>query len=340
MAKLSIIVPVYNVEKYIRPCFESIFRQGLDDEDYEVIIVNDGSTDKSMEMIADIIAQHRNITVINHTTNMSLSVARNEGIAQARGEYILMPDSDDLLIDNSLKPLLDLALTTKVDIVVADFLIMNDEQIANFDGIAQNDIMVKEKTGEQLTIEDLDPHQCFVWRSLFRRRFITDNHIGFLQDVFYQDVPFTHECYLKANKCIRTNRLLNIYRRGREGAATSSYNIKKGKDFCKVIAKTWELTKLNNHPHLQRKLKDDIFASFSRMVFQTRLLARRGDRLQVIDFMKQLAPDLAFTNGLRQKSYTFMYRYMPHRLTDLRHLYKKVFEDCLYPQYHHILKKK
>ena len=60
MTKLSIIVPVYNVEEYIRPCIESIFRQGLDDSDFEVIIVNDGTQDRSMEVIADIIATYGN----------------------------------------------------------------------------------------------------------------------------------------------------------------------------------------------------------------------------------------------------------------------------------------
>ncbi|MBQ2209990.1 MAG: glycosyltransferase, partial [Prevotella sp.] len=124
---LSIIVPVYNVEKYIRPCIESIFKQGLDDADYEVIIINDGTKDRSMEMIADIISQHDNIKVINQE-NLSLSVARNNGIDIAEGEYILMPDSDDLLIENSLKPLLKKALKTKVDLIVADFLTMDDKQ--------------------------------------------------------------------------------------------------------------------------------------------------------------------------------------------------------------------
>jgi hypothetical protein len=76
------------------------------------------------------------------------------------------------------------------------------------------------------------------------------------------------------------------------------------------------------------------------MVFQTRLLEKRGDRLQVIDCMKQSAPDLAFTNGFRQKAYTFMYRYMPHSLTDLRYLYRKVFEEGINPYCHHILKRR
>ena len=119
--QLSIIVPVYNVERYIRPCMESIFRQGLNDDDYEVIIVNDGTQDRSMEVIQDIISQHNNVTVINQE-NQSLSVARNNGIAVAKGEYILMPDSDDLLIENSLGVLLEKALESKADLVVADFL--------------------------------------------------------------------------------------------------------------------------------------------------------------------------------------------------------------------------
>lgn len=101
--QLSIIVPVYNVEKYIRACIESIFKQGLDEDTFEVIIVNDGTKDRSMEVIQDIIDQHKNITVINQE-NQGLSMARNNGMAIARGEYLLMPDSDDLLVENSVKP--------------------------------------------------------------------------------------------------------------------------------------------------------------------------------------------------------------------------------------------
>ena len=80
---LSIIVPVYNVEKYVRSCIESIFKQELDEDRFEVIIVNDGTKDRSMEVIEDIIAAHTNITVINQE-NLGLSVARNNGIAAAK----------------------------------------------------------------------------------------------------------------------------------------------------------------------------------------------------------------------------------------------------------------
>ena len=77
--QLSILVPVYKVEKYIRPFFESIFRQGLPDDCYEIIVVNDGTPDRSMEVVADLLEQHDNTIVINQE-NQVLSVARNNAL--------------------------------------------------------------------------------------------------------------------------------------------------------------------------------------------------------------------------------------------------------------------
>jgi glycosyltransferase involved in cell wall biosynthesis len=197
---LSIIVPVYNVEKYIRPCIESIFKQGLDDTDFEVIIVNDGTKDHSMEMIADIIDQHQIITVINQE-NQGLSVARNNGIAVAKGEYILMFDSDDLLVENSIKPILKKAMETKVDFVIANFLQMSTDEIVALENChlhQYEELRIDEKTGEQLFMENLDPHQPYVWRMLFRKEFIIQNQLKFYPGIYVQDKPFFYESYLKA----------------------------------------------------------------------------------------------------------------------------------------------
>ena len=123
--------------------------QGLDDEEFEIIIINDGTPDNSIGVIEDIINQHKNIKVINQE-NQGSSVARNNGIAAAKGEYMLMPDPDDLLIYNSLKPLLEKALETKADLVVADFLEMTTEEIQNLkmDNIILNEDHTIEKSGE------------------------------------------------------------------------------------------------------------------------------------------------------------------------------------------------
>jgi len=338
MPKLSIVIPVYNVERFIRPCLESVFRQGLDDNDYEVIIINDGTKDKSMEMIADIISLHKNITVINQE-NQGLSVVRNNGILVAKGDYILMPDSDDLLIDNSLKPLLEAALLTKADLVVADFVKMNEEEIdkMNSSHLQQEKFIYKEKTGEQLFLEDLNPYQCYVWRTLFRRSFLLENNIRFVPGIYIQDVPFTHECYIKARKCLRTSWLLNIYRKGHE-SSTSSFKMKLGKDFCTAIAKTWELTNISGlTPSIQKKLKNDIYTSFSFMICSTSHAMHSSEREEIIDFLKKQAPDLDFNDNSKQKLATFMYRNMPHIFIHLRHYYGKIVEDLIRPFISHKL---
>ena len=104
MKDLSIIIPVYNVEKYIRACFESVYRQNLKEDSFEVIVVDDGSEDDSIALIEDIIDQHSNITIVSQT-NQGLSCARNIGLKNAIGRYVLFLDSDDLLVDGCLSEL-------------------------------------------------------------------------------------------------------------------------------------------------------------------------------------------------------------------------------------------
>lgn len=324
---LSIIVPVFNVEEYIRPCIESIFRQGLDEERFEVIIVNDGTEDRSMEVIQDIIEQHNNITIYNQE-NYGLSVARNNGIAMAKGNYILMPDSDDLLIEDSLRSLLEKALQTQADLVVADFLRMTDEEIEHTDSsqLQQTTFDYKEKTGEELFLQDLNPYQCYVWRTLYRREFLLENNLTFVPGIYIQDVPFTHECYLKAKKSIRTSWLLNIYRKGHE-SATFSFNPKKAKDFCTSIAKTWELTHLDGlSPQIQNKLREDVYISFSMIIWIiVHKIEKTSDRIDIIDYLKRQAPDLWFSNGTKQIIESFIYRYIPHLLIHIHYLHTTIF---------------
>lgn len=314
MTKLSIIVPVYNVEKYIRTCIESIYRQGLDENIFEVIIVNDGTKDNSMEMIADIVKAHSNISVIEQE-NQGLSVARNNGIAAAKGEYIFMPDSDDLLIDNSLPFLLNKATETKADLIVADFLMRNNEIIEYFKlDSKQKDGQTIEMTGKELFLGYLNPSQCYVWRTLYRRRFLTDNHITFFPKIRYQDVPFTHECYLKANKCIRVSWLLNIYRKERENAATFSFNLQKAKDLCLAMKKTWELRALDDHtPETLLKLQDNVYASFTLLItLISYSFFTLSESKEIVSYMKEQIPDLRFKNGIKQKTTSYLFRTIPY----------------------------
>ena len=332
MKQLSIIIPVYQVEKYVRPCLESVFRQGLDEDCFEVIIVDDGSTDNSMNSIADLISSHPNISVITQK-NQGLSVARNNGLAKATGEYVIMPDSDDLLIDNSLQPLLEKAISSKVDLIVADFMEMYDEEIEARKDVSQKPIAFEEKTGEELFLNDLNPYQCYVWRTLFRRDFLIKQRLTFVHGVFFQDVPFTHECYLKAKKCLRTHWLLNIYRHRHESATKGRFTLKKAKDFSIVIAKTWELKRLPGLSNkIQEKLMNDVFISFSSFFYSSSHDLRKvAERTEAMAFLKQQAPNLKFTNGKKQQFTSFMLKHFPLLFIHIRHYYGFLLEDHLFP---------
>ena len=327
ITKLSIVVPVYNVEKYIRPCFESIFKQGLDDVDFEVIIVNDGSTDRSMEVIADIIRQHSNIIVINQE-NQGLSVARNNGIAMAHGEYILMLDSDDLLWGNSLMVLLNIALKTEADIINADYKQMNNEDIDLYLKKRDNEItptpIVQIVTGEDFLYEQYCRN---VWRYIYKREFILCNNLSFIPGIISQDVAFANECFLKANKCVKVNLPLIIYRWGNPSQATMYFTVKKAKDLCIAIQRIWSFIKLDTLATSSRKKQEDIvFAYFFRLINATTYghIKKVSERLEIIDYMNKLVPDLCFKNNIKQMIWTLMYRNMPHSMIKMYGLLENI----------------
>ena len=312
MTKLSIIVPVFNVENYIRPCFESIFNQGLNDNEYEVIIVNDGSTDRSMEMIKDIIEKHNNVTIINQE-NQGLSVARNNGIAAAKGLYILMPDSDDLLIENSIPPMLEIALKTRVDIIVADYLVKDNKDIRqlSYNKIKQPAIVIKKMTGIEL-LKDIKA--CYVWNKLYRRDFILQNKFSFIPGIRFQDIPFTHECYIKALTCIKINLLLNIYRRGHSSASDpNSFNPQKAHDFSTAIAATWKLTKKDQMtPDVKEIIKKNLFVTYHNFLFRIlKYTDNTSVRIMLLRDLAQKVPDLHFTGSISQRIGDLLYRVVP-----------------------------
>ena len=326
MIDLSIIVPVYNVEKYVRTCIESIYRQGLDENRFELIIVNDGTEDHSMEMIADIIQQHSNIIVIEQE-NQGVSVARNNGITIAKGEYILMIDSDDLLIDNSVKILLEKALETKAEVVTADYLQMNNEEIKAFlSGSIQTkkkDLIIEKLSGEDFLKEEYCRNH---WRNLYRKDFLQSTKITFIPHIYAEDVPFANECYLKAKKCIKVQWPFLIYRWGNPTQTTMNFTFKKALDLCKIIQKIWSFTRISNlSADAKQKQIDVTYAYFYRLISATTFGHIKGlsTQLKVINYMKSLEPELHFQNGTKQKILTWMFQNMPHTLIIAYHLFYK-----------------
>ena len=119
MPKVSVIVPVYNVEKYIDKCLESLVNQTL--KDIEIIIVNDGSTDNSIKIVEEYKEKYKNKIIYLEKENGGLSDARNYGIQYAKGEYIAFLDSDDYVDRKMYEKLYNKAIENNSDIVECDF---------------------------------------------------------------------------------------------------------------------------------------------------------------------------------------------------------------------------
>lgn len=327
---LSIIIPVYNVEKYIRQCLNSVFNQGMKDENYEIIIINDGTQDHSIEVIQDIINQHKNITLISQK-NQGVSIARNNGIEKASGKYILMLDSDDLLVENTLSVLLEKALTSKVDLIVANYIEMTDEEIL----INKNKTLFSsdftEKTGEQLLLEDLNPRECYLWRTIYRRDFLNKENISFIPGIIFEDIPFVHLCYLKARKCLTTHQLFYIYRRGNQPSATYNFTEEKAKDLSIAISKLWEMTNIKDlNSKIRRKLQDDTFVTFSILMYAIVYnIDNTRERLFIINNLKQLIPDIQFRNGIIQRINSFMFHNMAYTYISIRVAHKKYIKPII-----------
>jgi glycosyltransferase involved in cell wall biosynthesis len=327
--KLSIIIPVCNVEKYIGPCLESIYRQGLSDGDFEVIVVNDGSTDNSMKVVEDIRLHHHNIQII-HQDHAGPSVCRNEGMEMAKGEYVLFVDSDDLLMDNGLTVLLKKALDTSADMVVADFMRLNDDEITSVYDSQVTDSQVVDKTGLDYYVEDYDPGVgSFIWRILYKRTFLNENHIRLEPGVYYEDIPFLQECYLKAQRVIGVHLLYYIYRI-RQRSCTYSFTMKNAMDYNTAIANSWRLTEMGNLPErVVTRQKKNIYLFFNYAV--DCIIGVFGDpseRKKIVDDMIRKVPDLRFSGGVEPEVVSALFRTMPHTYIRWRLFCTKVRNWC------------
>ena len=141
---LSIIIPIYNVEKYVRACLESVFRQELDENNFEIILVNDGSNDKSPQICDEFVLKDNRIKVI-HQKNAGVSSARNKGLDSTRGEFITFIDSDDTVERKHIQNMINL-LKSDIDIVcVALVENLSDLMEYEFDGIKALKYILYEK---------------------------------------------------------------------------------------------------------------------------------------------------------------------------------------------------
>ena len=165
---ISVVVPVYNVEKYLSRCVDSILAQTY--ENLEIILVNDASTDTSGEIISKYTAQDERIVKVEHETNRGLFQARLTGAAIAHGKYLAFVDSDDYISIDWYRKLLQKAEETGSDIVVGEWCFDNDGQYKSYLNLDPFRIKDFELTGEEIIKAFMEQQgQCFSWTVVWNK---------------------------------------------------------------------------------------------------------------------------------------------------------------------------
>lgn len=234
---ISIIVPIFNVEKYLHDCLQSLVKQSL--KKIEIILVDDGSTDSSGNIADEYARKYERIIVI-HKKNGGQSSARNKGLSIARGKYILFVDSDDYILEDTCKILFNSAEKYNVDIVNADTLndknnIINSEfrRIGHENQKISTDLFLKEKL--ETCTYDIVPFLYMV-----KREYLIKNNITFLEGVYYEDQLYTFELLTNIGSIVKIRYPFYYYRMNRIGSTTNNITLKNLLDQAKVCNKMFD----------------------------------------------------------------------------------------------------
>jgi glycosyltransferase involved in cell wall biosynthesis len=222
---LSVIVPVYNVEKYLKRCLESILVQSWND--YEIILVDDGSTDSSAQ-ICDLYAEKYEMIRVIHKENKGLSDTRNRGIEEASGEYVYFPDSDDWLEPNTFSELSDVIEELTYDIISFNREFVTSEE----DKLISAKSRIQKLSGKQALLEMLKQSDVtgFANDKIYRKKLFLDNDIEFPVGKYYEDLGTNYKLFLKATKVYVTNQKYYHYLITNPDSITQSWNEQKLKD--------------------------------------------------------------------------------------------------------------
>lgn len=214
---LSIIIPIYNVESYLRECLESVYAVNLLKE---VILVNDGSTDHSLQIAEEFVKKYPEETILISQENRGLSAARNTGLEKAKGEYIYFIDSDDFLDSKAFESFFYKIQGTDLDILHGN-LFQYYEKENRFE---KEIIPVKTgiRTGKEFLYQMYE-EKCYrevVWLNIYRRKFLLEEKLYFVEKLWYEDSLFSFFAFWKAKK-IGYEEEFFYYYRFREGSIMS-----------------------------------------------------------------------------------------------------------------------
>lgn len=232
--KLSIIIPIYNTGKFLCKCVNSCLCQDIPTQDYEIILINDGSNDDSYSIARDIVNKSKNISLYSHD-NCGLSETRNRGMELAKGDYIWFVDSDDWIRENCLNSILNQCYEKDLDAFQIS--------ACNVYGTVEERIYdVKENTiSTGLQILDTDGFYVCAPFTIYKRSFLLEHKLKFYSRIFHEDCEFSPRSYFYLKRVAGTNEII-YYVYNNVNSITHTINPKRFYDLLFVIKRIDEFS--------------------------------------------------------------------------------------------------
>ena len=264
---LSIIIPLYNCERYIKQCLDSIFRQEMNESEFEVIVIDDGSKDNGYSLASEYAKSHLNIRVVKQE-NQGVACARNNAIKQAKGDFITFVDADDMLVSGSLKTLVKIAVENKADIVKGAHKEVSEDTVCEDFFNSENGSTTQVMTGEEAIVNVTRMKEGYCWGYLISRQLITENRLSFPPKVaFMEDWAFITQAILKSKTFVNTDVLLYLYRRN-SSSCMANVTTEKMLLGCQAIDIVANLAK-DTSGDVKKKLSDNVCVNINIVLWFT-----------------------------------------------------------------------
>lgn len=244
--KLSIIVPVYKVERYIQRCILSIINQKeIDQSLYEIIIINDGTPDNSMQIIRSC-SKYTNNIVILEQENSGVSEARNNGLKIAKGQYVWFVDSDDWISEDSIN-ILSPYFDKSPDIIQIQYQSVWENDNKNISNISIKEYLYLETDNYGFVLKNFErklpiPAQFMI----YNREFLLNHNLFFKKGIYHEDCEFKPRALYFCRTFMSIPSSLYFYLKRETGSITSCYSLKHGHDMLQVIDSLNQFSYKNN----------------------------------------------------------------------------------------------
>lgn len=255
--KLSIIVPVYNAEKYLSECLRSLMQQSI--EDIEIILVDDLSTDRSRDIIKEFTEKDDRIKAIYNTTNRGVSKTRNCGLENAKGEFIGFVDSDDYVDHKMYEKMYSIAIRSSAEIVTCGYQSVDDNKKITktvAPPLQSNKIITHQDMKSVIHKAHINKFLWFTWRNIYKRELLLDNNIVYDEEIDYgEDNIFNLNAFYNAKNIVAIDEPLYYYRINPTGLSKSSVKPYLNKSVQKEYERKYQFY---NEYNLWEECKEDL----------------------------------------------------------------------------------